>query len=474
MTAQPRLGLATKVTYGFGSFAFGVGATIMSGGLLQIYFNQVLGLPAVLVGTVIMLSIVVDAVVDPLIGRWSDRLRSPLGRRHTLMYASAIPTALAFWLVWHLPTGLSQPMLLGVMAATLVFARIASSFYEIPSTALAPELASDPHERTSLFAWRWFFMVMGLAAFTLVVYQGYLRQDAANPAGMLNAQRYAEAGTLAAVVIFLTILVSTAATHSRIKHLHVPLPKKTTLRQALGECRAVLADRQLLLMMGAATLMGLAKGTEDGLSAYESLHFWGLQPQVIGYVVAGAVVAAVIALPLARPLGQALGKRRAMVLLYLVWLATSAGPPLLRFAGAFPANGSPALFPVLMVNFVIGATCVITATIILSSMLGDAVEAVGERTGLRSEGLTYAVFGVLNKWALGGGAFAAGAILSLVLFPVRAVPGTVDPEIVRNMVLLHIPFAAVLNLTAIWLLRQLDPAAEGRPAIAVVRPAEAL
>ena len=90
MTDQPRVGFVTQFTYGLGSLSMGVGATIMSAGLLQLYFNQVLGLPAVWVGAAIMASKVIDAVIDPMIGRYSDNLRGVFGRRHTLMYASAI------------------------------------------------------------------------------------------------------------------------------------------------------------------------------------------------------------------------------------------------------------------------------------------------------------------------------------------------------------------------------------------------
>ncbi len=103
--SAPPLGLPLKISYGLGSVAYGVGAIGLSGGLLQLYFNQVLGLPAVWVGAVIMATIAIDAVIDPLIGRFSDHLRSPFGRRHTLMYASAIPTAIAmsritnFWIL---------------------------------------------------------------------------------------------------------------------------------------------------------------------------------------------------------------------------------------------------------------------------------------------------------------------------------------------------------------------------------------
>ena len=55
--APAKVGIVTQVSYGLGSFASGISLTIMAGGLLQIYFNQVLGLPAVWVGAVIMASI---------------------------------------------------------------------------------------------------------------------------------------------------------------------------------------------------------------------------------------------------------------------------------------------------------------------------------------------------------------------------------------------------------------------------------
>src|ERR1044071_2747802 len=90
----PPLGLGLQVSYGLGAAAFGIGGIALSATLLQLFFNQVIGLPAIWVGAAIMATVVIDSITDPLIGLFSDRLRSPLGRRHTLMYAAAIPAAL--------------------------------------------------------------------------------------------------------------------------------------------------------------------------------------------------------------------------------------------------------------------------------------------------------------------------------------------------------------------------------------------
>lgn len=51
----------------------------------------------------------------------------------------------------------------------------------------------------------------------------------------------------------------------------------------------------------------------------------------------------------------------------------------------------------------------------------------------------------MPKFTGGLGAFIAGGLISLVGFPVKAVPGTVDPEIVRHLAMFYIPCVILLN-----------------------------
>lgn len=103
----PPLGVRTKFSYGIGAIGSGVAVAALSGAVLQYYLNQVVLLPAIVVGTTIMISLMVDAVIDPLIGQWSDNFRSRLGRRHPFMCASAFLSAISFYALWHAPRDLS-------------------------------------------------------------------------------------------------------------------------------------------------------------------------------------------------------------------------------------------------------------------------------------------------------------------------------------------------------------------------------
>ena len=99
-TTKPSLW--TKVSYGFGAVAFGVKDNGFSYFLL-IFYSQVIGLDARLVGLALTISLLVDAVFDPILGYWSDNLRSKWGRRHPFMYAAAIPIAATYFLLWSPP-----------------------------------------------------------------------------------------------------------------------------------------------------------------------------------------------------------------------------------------------------------------------------------------------------------------------------------------------------------------------------------
>ncbi len=80
MTATPPP-ITTRVRwlYGVGSVAYGVKDAGFAY-FLRFYYNQVLGLPGALAGSAILIAMIFDALVDPLIGFWSDSTHSRLGR----------------------------------------------------------------------------------------------------------------------------------------------------------------------------------------------------------------------------------------------------------------------------------------------------------------------------------------------------------------------------------------------------------
>lgn len=447
--APTRLGVGSKVFYGFGSVAFGVASLGLSSSLLQPYLNRVIGLPALWVGTAIMLSLMLDAVIDPAIGGWSDKLRTKWGRRHPLMYAAAPLVAMACIAFWNSPADWSLSATGMYLIGMLLCLRLSVSLYEVPSSALAPELTTDYHQRTSLFSYRYFFGVVGGLGMNVVLYQVFL-----SPAngGILNKAGYAQYGVLAAAVMAISILVSAAGTHHHIPRLSIPPVRKISLRETVSEVVVTLGNRSLVVVMLSGLCSGVASGMTAALSQYFYLELWGLNAVQISYLAIAGAFASITAVAIAGPVSKIMGKKRAMLTLFTVYLLTSVLPIGLKLMGLMPPNTSPLVFWILLADIFTYTTLVIAGLIIVSSMIADVVEDAAVKTGVRSEGLLFAANGLLPKFTAGIGVFLAGILLTLVAFPTNAAMGTVDPEIMRRLAMIYLPVMAGMTALAIGVL----------------------
>src|SRR5215213_4235881 len=132
---RPRFGWGPKLLFCSGSIAILVKRGAIETFLL-VYYNQAIGLAPELVGLAIMITLVFDAIFDPVFGQFSDNFRSRWGRRHPFMYVSALPLALVFFLLWNPPGGATDPQLFVYLLSCLLLIRLLDTFFEVPSGAL--------------------------------------------------------------------------------------------------------------------------------------------------------------------------------------------------------------------------------------------------------------------------------------------------------------------------------------------------
>jgi GPH family glycoside/pentoside/hexuronide:cation symporter len=451
----PRLGLATQISYGLGSIAQGVGGVALSTTVITYYLVRVLGLRPAVVGLVILVSLVIDAVLDPAIGRWSDTFRSRLGRRHPFMYFSAVPISLAIVFLWRRPEGFSNDAVAIYVLVMLVVLRVCGGLYQIPSDALAPELAPDYHERTGLIAWRWFFGLFGLVVITVLLNGFFLRRTPDHPLGQNDPAGYANFGVAAAIIVFVSIVVSAAATQRYIPYLKPAPVRRQTAGQSMREIWQVLSNPSLIAVMGSGLVGGIASGINMSLTGFMNYYFWGLTPQVVAVMTLMAAPAAVIGVVAAPFLSRMLDKKLTMITVFVLSIFTFVIPIGLRLLGLMPPNGSPLVPVILTIDLFVTSILAVIGFVIITSMIADVVEDAAVKTGVRSEGLLFAANGLVPKITTGLGGLIGTMMLEVVHFPAGAEHGlvdVVDPVIMRNLALVSIPAGLVLNLAAVGLL----------------------
>lgn len=438
----------TKVFYGFGSVAFGVKDNGF-GFFLLLYYNQVLGLSESWVGFAIMIALLADAFFDPFVGYVSDHLRTRWGRRHPFMYASAPLVAISYYFLWNPPSGLSQAQLFTYFVSVAILVRILIACYEIPSASLVPELTDHYDERTQILSFRFFFGWFGGLTMAVLAYTVFL-QDATQSVGVLNTDGYRHYGAAGAVIMFFAILISALGTHSFIPHLRQPSSAHPqSVGSALAEIRSALSNRSFLSIFGAAIFGSMAAGLTAALTIYFNTYFWELSSQAMAILVMLNFVSAAIALAVTPRLSMRFGKKPAAIINALGAVLLAPLPIVLRLLGLFPENDSPALLPTLAVLNTLLVTLFIIASILIASMIADVVEDNEVVTGRRSEGIFFAVNAFVQKSVSGIGIFTSTLLLSAISFPRDAKPGTVDPEVVRNLGLVFAPVVVFLFLIMI-------------------------
>lgn len=432
---RPRLGLATKLAYAVGGTATYLKLRALST-FLVVFYNQVVGLPPQMVGAILMVVLVVDALIDPIVGQVSDNFRSRWGRRHPFMLAAALPYAIAFFLLWNPPQGWSDTALGVYLLVCVLAVRFFDTFFEMPHQALAPELAYEYDERTNLLAMRHFFQVIGGLGMTVLAYQVFLRERPDGTGGVLAREGYFGYALTGALIILGTILISTLGTAKQIPHLTPAPTRKITLKAMLVEVFHTLNNRSFL---ASAFAIIVAVGARNGLEIYFGLYFWELRQSQLATLATISVIGGFIGVALAPIVSRYLGKKRGLITVFGTAVLVHITPVSLRLLGLAPANGTPELLALIYGEEIINATFASATAILLAAVVADVVEDAEVKTGRRSEGLLLSANGLFRKMISGAGVFIATSVLAFASFPREAERGQVSDEVLRSLGLAYIP-----------------------------------
>lgn len=450
-TAAPppeKLPVPLKIVHGFGSIAYGVKENGFSTFLL-LFYNQVVGLDAGIVGAAIMFALIADAFVDPVIGELTDRTKSRWGRRLPWLYGAPIPLAIAWMLLWHPPEA-SDAMTVAWLVGWAIIVRTLVSMCEVPSIAIVPELTGDYDERTILMRYRFLFGWTGGLLILILAYGVFFREGGeTDPDGYFA---YALAG---AVLMAGAVLFSAAGQHKRIAKPSPPMVACSGgLLHVLRDMRETLSNRAFLWLVFAALFGFVNQGIIFSLTNYMIGFLWLFdQGDKVAYVVM-LFFTMVAAFLIVAPLSRWLGKRDAAVLAGGISLLFNAGLYFAYAYGVFPGLPGQPNLPLMFLLVFLANSFGITLMVLSSSMMADVVEASQSETGRRSEGLFFAGYFFMQKCATGIGIFVAGLILSWAAFPRTATPGDVADAVLRSVALDYALVSLAIGVLGLMVMRR--------------------
>ena len=189
------LTLKTKLLYGAPSFA---GAAMIIPIFIHMpkFYADVVLVPLGYLAMAIAIARSLDALSDPLMGWISDHTHTRLGRRRPYMLIGAPLCGVAFFCLLNPPQSLSGGRAALWFGATFILYFIFHTIYALPHYALGPELTQNYHDRSTLFAWRESFSILG----TIVA--------AAAPGIMMQAFHLTERQVFFRLGIFFGVILS--------------------------------------------------------------------------------------------------------------------------------------------------------------------------------------------------------------------------------------------------------------------------
>ena len=114
-------------------------------------------------GAVMLLGRIIDAVADPLVASWTDRSTSRFGRRRFFLIIGGLPLALSTILIFFPPIPYTSFINGIYLAIVFGFYFFFFTVYVVPYLALIPELGHTEKDRISITTAQGYFSLIGSA-----------------------------------------------------------------------------------------------------------------------------------------------------------------------------------------------------------------------------------------------------------------------------------------------------------------------
>ncbi len=427
-TEVHKLTVTEKIGYGFGDLASNLFWQMFSIFIAK-YYTDVFLLGAATMGTMLLVTRIGDAVVDPVIGAISDRTKTRWGSFRPYLVWMAIPMAVTAILTFTVPSygGTGRVVYAYV---TLSLMMVAYSAINIPYSALLGVLTPSSEDRTSACSYRF---VMALLPVFIIV------NTAIPMAKYFGGNENSATGWQMTMIIYSVVAVllyfaTFAMTRERVQ----PEEKQqSTLKE---DVKDLFRNKPWVVLC----IVGIAALTYANIRGTVSIYYFeNVVPggkDYFGPVMTTGAIAFIIGVMVTSPLSKIFGKRN----FYMVSMALTA----ILTAGFYfvpPANialvwGAHALI----------SLCAAPTAPLVWAMYADTADYSEWKCGRRATGLVFSAASFAQKfgWAIGGA--GTGWLLAYFGYQPNVAQSARTIDGIMMMMSIIPTIGALIAIAALW------------------------
>ncbi len=395
--------LTLPVKLGYGLAETGITAVQL---FTQIYllkfYTDIVGLTPSLAGIALAISVIWDAVSDPLMGNISDRTKSRWGRRRPYILIGGICLSLSILLLFSPPNLSTQFGKFIYLLFSYIIVNTAMTIISVPHIALGGELTFERNARTSIFGWRLFFSNVGMLIGMIV--PAAILQSLGDENSKANIQTSRlEASEIVAAVILLSSMITFLATKGRDEGSTSNLRKSNFFRSL----KSVLSNKVFLPLLFAFVIATVGRTFNSAIALYYYQYRLGLkESDVVINILLPFFLVLMLSIGFWVWISKELGKKKpAFIGVFLLGLLTVIAYPLFPYGELRP----PLLVAILGGIFA-------GSILIMDSLLTDVIDYDELKTGQKREGLYFGVWKMGVKFSQALGIGLTGFVLDFIGF----------------------------------------------------------
>ena len=388
--------LKEKIGYGFGDMASSMFWKLF-GSYLMIFYTDVFGLPAAVVGTMFLVTRIWDSLSDPVMGAIADRTTTKWGKFRPYILWGAVPFGIIGVLTFTTPSlGMTGKIIYAYVTYSLMMAIY--TVVNVPYASLLGVMSPNPKDRNTLATFRMSFAYIG-SFIALLLFMPFVNMFSGNSPSIVDQQRgWTMAVGIIAVICVILFVLTFALTRERVKPIK---EKQAKLKEDL---RDLTKNRPWWILLGAGISALVFNSIRDGATVYYFKYFiveesftnvslFGFSFVLSGLYLAVGQAANIIGVVLAAPVSNRIGKKN-------TYLGAMVIASILSVIFFWFSKEQLALIFVFQVLISICAGSIFP---LLWSMYADCTDYSELQTGNRATGLIFSSSSMSQKfgWAIG-------------------------------------------------------------------------
>ena len=406
--------LTEKIGYGFGDMASSMFWKLF-GAYLMIFYTDVFGLPAAVVGTMFLITRIWDSAFDPIVGVVADRTHSRWGKFRPYLLWLAVPFGIIGVLTFVTPDWSPTGKLVYAYVTYSLMMMIYSAI-NVPYASLLGVMSPNPKERNTLSTYRMTFAYIG-SFIALLLFMPLVNFFSGNSKDLGDQQT---GWTMAVVVIAILCIIlffgCFAWTKERVK------PIKEAQNPLKEDLKDLFKNKPWWILLGAGVAALVFNSIRDGATVYyfkyfvveedyATVSFFGMSFVLSGLYLALGQAANIIGVKAAAPVSNRIGKRNTYMWAMIIATVLSV---------IFYWFDKEDLIWMFVFQALI-SICAGSIFPLLWSMYADCADYSELKTGNRATGLIFSSSSMSQKFGWAIGTAITGWLLGFFGFQANAV-----------------------------------------------------